>query len=495
MLTSLRTRVLLMVALFGLLTACALAVVMHQAVRAYFVDLMYQQAGEFLDRVIEVTPDLWMKYEDDKPAISVYLQRVSLYSQNSGLYLLDNEGRVLASSGETKPFWDSFRVDINAVYRSMSQDPLRPIYAADPDMPGMFCVVAARSFKVNGEMRGWLYVVNRSANLGDYMPELLRFYALQTAVKVALLVLAIGVLLAMGMLAILTRPIVGLTRVAEQVKHSGFQQELRDELFPHCERNDEVGRLSRSFRDMFQRLKLETQRVTRTDSMRREMVANVSHDLRTPLTALMGQLETVRMKSGTMAVADQAELIDRALNNAQHMRRLTDSLAELGKLDNPEFSAQREPIALGELADDVVQRHAIAALEKGVELKAEYPDQLPLAEVDAGLIERAISNLLDNALRVTPSGGRVTVQVRSDPSAMTIEVADTGPGVAPADQPRVFDRFFQTQAHRDLRGSSGLGLAIVRRVAELHGGTVTLQSEPGQGAVFCITVPLRTAAA
>ena len=240
---------------------------------------------------------------------------------------------------------------------------------------------------------------------------------------------------------------------------------------------------------MFVRLKLEMQRVTRTDVMRREMVASVSHDLRTPLTALMGQLETVRMKASTLSTQERTDMLDRALLNAQHMRRLTESLAELGKLENPEFIAQLEPIAMGELADDIVQRHANLASEKGVKLIAEYPDGLPLSRVDAGLIERALSNLLDNALRATPPGGTVTVRVLRDQHELKVEVADSGPGVAVSDQSRVFDRFFQASSHRELRGSSGLGLAIVKRVAELHGGMVALRSEPGHGATFSITLP------
>ena len=120
----------------------------------------------------------------------------------------------------------------------------------------------------------------------------------------------------------------------------------------------------------------------------------------------------------------------------------------------------------------------------------DYPDGLPLTRVDAALVERALSNLLDNALRVTPAGGRVTVKVRPEKAGVRVEVVDTGPGVLPEDQPKVFDRFFQTSRARDQRGASGLGLAIVKRVAELHGGQAGLRSEPGRGSTFFIELPL-----
>ena len=220
------------------------------------------------------------------------------------------------------------------------------------------------------------------------------------------------------------------------------------------------------------------------------MIASVSHDLRTPLTALTGQIETIRLKGDELSDAARDQLLERALHNAGHLRRMTDSLAELARLDSPDFRAEPEPIAIGELADDVVHRYVAKAQQAGISLEIDYPDGLPLTSVDAGLIERALANLLDNALRVTPSGGSVLVRALHDGTGVRLEVVDSGPGVLPEDQPRVFDRFFQTSRAREQRGSSGLGLAIVKRVAELHGGQVGLKSEPGHGSTFFIELPL-----
>ena len=287
----------------------------------------------------------------------------------------------------------------------------------------------------------------------------------------------------------------GMTaEIASATLLGGYYLRLDGEVAePHLadlDRDDEIGRLSRTFRDAFERLKLETERVQTTDARRREMVASVSHDLRTPLTALIGQLETIRLKGEALSDPARREMLERALQNAQHLRRLTEALAELARLDNPDFKAQPEPIAIGELADDVVQRFAASAQGAGVTLSVDYPDGLPLTRVDAALVERAPSNLLDNALRVTPAGGRVTVKVRPEKAGVRVEVVDTGPGVLPEDQPKVFDRFFQTSRARDQRGASGLGLAIVKRVAELHGGQAGLRSEPGRGSTFFIELPL-----
>jgi two-component system sensor histidine kinase BaeS len=185
---------------------------------------------------------------------------------------------------------------------------------------------------------------------------------------------------------------------------------------------------------------------------------------------------------------------DAAMQNAGHLRRLTDSLAEIGRLDSPDLRASPEPIALGEFLDDVAARFRVRADDAKIGLSVDYPEGLPLVQLDAALMERALSNLLDNALRFTPASGQVRVNVIHLGQSVRIEVLDTGPGVSLEDQPRVFERFFQGSRHREQRGSSGLGLAIVRRIAELHGGKAGLTSLPSAGAQFWIELPLVTPA-
>lgn len=486
---SLRARVLMLVAGAGLLTAIALAAVMHMSVRSYYTDVVYTQSRAFIDRVLEMHPDLWQQYRRAPQDFSRQLNAYTVLAPDTGMYLLDTDGRVLASSGDPKLFWSNWRVDLSTVRKSLARDPTIPIYADDPDHEGKGCIVAARPLLQDGREVAWLYVVARSADIGTRTPELLKSYAVQTAVKVGLMVLAIGVALTVAMIALLTRPLTALTRVAERVRNGGFSAPLCAMEFPFSDRDDEVGRLSRTFRETLERLRLEMDRVTQTDTQRREMVANVSHDLRTPLTALIGQLETIRMKADTLDRDARERFIEAAINNAHHLRRLTDALNELAKLDNPELRIECEPIALGELADDLAHRYGSRAEEAGVRLHVTYPDKLPLARVDAGLIERAIGNLLDNAIRVTPAGGRIELRVVRDADGLRVEVADDGPGVPTEDQARVFQRFYQGSKHREQRGSMGLGLAIVKRVAELHGGQVGLRSVPARGATFWMLLP------
>ncbi|MEZ5649628.1 MAG: HAMP domain-containing sensor histidine kinase [Burkholderiaceae bacterium] len=489
--TSLRARILFLVAVFGLAIASVLSIVLYNAVRNYYADMQYERSIRFAERLLAMHPDMWERYRARPSSFGDQLRQYTLYEPSVGLYLVGNDGRVLASAGESRLFWSSYQIDLDPVRAGGDASVRNPVFGDDPDAIGAKCIVAARPLVVDGEQRAWLYVVARNADTDTHPLHLLKTYAIAGAVKFALITLTVGALLTMAIIAMFTRPLVALTRVAERIKGTGFAEpfEVPINAIPHCSRNDEIGRLGRAFRDMLDRLRAEMERVTQADTKRREMVASVSHDLRTPLTALTAQLETIRLKADSLKPCEQAHLNERALHNATHLKNLIDALAEVARLDNPEFKAEREPMSLGELADDVVLRFGERADAAGVRLTLDYPDGLPLTPIDAGLIERALSNLIDNALRVTPQGGEVTVVVRPDTAEMRVEVSDTGPGIAPDEQPRVFDAFYQASKHRATRGSSGLGLAIVRRVAELHGGKAGLTSAPGKGSTFFIMLP------
>lgn len=491
---SLRARVVALLATFGLLIAVSLALIGYMAVRDYYADVQYKRASEFAERLIDMHPLMWDEYKNSPARFGEKLRRYILYAPRLGLYLLDRDGAVLASAGESQLFWSNYRVNLDPVRAALDRDPSQPIFADDPDRQYALCLVAARPVgnpAVAGQ-GGWLYVVARYADTDTSPSSLLRAYAVKTAGTIGLVTLAFGVLLTIAIMALMTRPLSALTRVAESIRESGLQDEnalSASQHIPHVSRHDEIGRLGRAFQEMLVRLRTEMNRVRQVDDQRREMVASVSHDLRTPLTALTGQLETIRLKGNALDSTQREEMLERAMHNAGHLRRLTDSLAEVARLDSPGFHPEPEPTALGELADDITQRFMPAAENQSISLRVDYPEQMSLLPLDAALVERALVNLIDNALRVTPSGGTVQVRVTEHDTNTRLQVTDTGPGLNEAERNRVFDLFYQASEHRHMRGSSGLGLAVVQRVAELHGGSAGVHSEPGNGATFYIDFP------
>ncbi len=231
-------------------------------------------------------------------------------------------------------------------------------------------------------------------------------------------------------------------------------------------------------------------------------MSNLSHDLRSPLTATVACLETLDGRwSGDPQHGDDRRLVEVALRNTRNAARLVQSLGDLAKLDEPQFRLRSDVVDVSELLADIGLRFAPRAALKGIGLNvasaAEGDDQALFAALDVELFERAVANLIDNALKFCGAGARIELEALRVDERIEVRVSDTGPGIAAADQPHLFDRFYQsraTVAPATGEGGKGLGLAIVKRITELHGGSVRLASTPGRGTTVILSLPPAQAA-
>jgi signal transduction histidine kinase len=256
---------------------------------------------------------------------------------------------------------------------------------------------------------------------------------------------------------------------------------------------DEVDRLDALFGDLSRRIEAQMEALKSTDVMRRELLANVSHDLRTPLTTLLAHLETLQMKQSELTPQERGEYLDVATRQSQRIGLLVEQLLEAAKLEAGQVSVNVEPFPIGELLQDVVQKFALAARERGVALEVDAMAAATMVNGDIALLERVLDNLIDNALRHTPVGGRVTVQSEPRGERVRIAVTDTGTGLTHEEAKRVFERFYRGDPGRSTcSGQSGLGLAIVKSILELHGSDVAVESQPGHGATFYFELPIIT---
>ena len=210
--------------------------------------------------------------------------------------------------------------------------------------------------------------------------------------------------------------------------------------------------------------------------------------------------EDRRADEGGDGRAEERRLVEVALRNTRNAARLVQSLGDLARLDEPSFALRREPVDAGELLDDIALRFADRSARQGVRISVEHAVQAEaaFAALDIELFERAVANLVDNALKFCPAGAAITLSARADATTLHVCVSDTGPGIAPADLPHLFDRFYQSRqsvAPATGEGGKGLGLAIVKRIAELHGGTAQVRSMPGQGTQVHLALPRQLALA
>ena len=480
---SVRAKLALTIFATGLATTLLVVASVVVALERFERETTYQRARGFLMRVAAQYDDLielQRRYPGD---FNAWLANLVLFEPDSQLYLLDTRGRVLATSARIE-ITPELHVAMGPVQESAAAAPSAYVMGDDPERMDADAVIAAQplrqaQIRAAAPIDGYLYIVCHPGGASASRWAAVRSsYGLPALVVIAAIV-ALMTALSAWVAASITRPLARLTEAVAAVSREGLEGGAGKASLPPGG-SDEVGQLGAVFQRMLGKLREQWTALARLDQFRREAVSNLSHDLRSPLTATVACLETLQAR-GAAAPADP-ELIEVALRNARNAARLVQSLGDLARLDEPEFRLQAMRVDVGEQLDDIVLRFAERARSAGVTLNGQAPEAGATAWLDVELFERAVANLLDNALKFCRPGDRIDVGAALGDGRLRVTVADSGPGIAAADQARLFDRFFQGREGSAGAGSGmGLGLAIVKRIVELHGGDVEVRSAPGEG--------------
>jgi signal transduction histidine kinase len=255
---------------------------------------------------------------------------------------------------------------------------------------------------------------------------------------------------------------------------------------------DEVTALARAFNDMAGRLEERTSALEDADRTRRQLLADVSHELTTPLAAIRGYVETLGMQNLVLDEPTRARYLQIVTEEAERLDHIVGDLLDLAKLEGGGGTFKRESVSIAQLFERVRRRHEPAVQQKHIELRTIAADDAQTVTGDQNRLEQALQNLVANAARHTPDGGRVTVEADRVATGIRLSVEDTGPGIPPEHLPRVFGRFYKVDVSRTgtaLPSGSGLGLSIVHAIVTRHGGTVTASNPAGGGARFEIILP------
>jgi len=246
---------------------------------------------------------------------------------------------------------------------------------------------------------------------------------------------------------------------------------------------DEIGELAQAFNAMADGL-------ARLEELRRNMVSDVAHELRTPLSNIRGYLEAVR----DGVVEPRPEVIASLYEEAMLLNRLVDDLQELSLAEAGQLRLERRPVAPADVVNKATEAARAQAAAKGIALQVDLPEGLPLVDVDSQRIGQVLGNLLSNALTHTPSGGKVVITAQARQSDVELRVGDTGEGISPEHLPYIFERFYRADKSRSrATGGTGLGLSIARQLVEAHGGRISVASQAGRGTTFTFTLPVAEA--
>ncbi|NQV72244.1 HAMP domain-containing protein [bacterium] len=400
------------------------------------------------------------------------------------IYLLGNTGMIKAL------FVPSGR---EPIMRAMDTEPLDrflrgdkyPIWGQDPLSETGMKPFSVAPLEIMGEQGCYLYIVLGSDQFDTTSAMIQDSYILKSLVLNVGLVLLFTMVVGLILFGVITKRIQKIVDGVQSFGRGDYSNRIQ------LTGADEIASLARTVDTMADTIEDNIKRLESTDSLRRELVANISHDLRSPLSSVRGHLETILMKADDLTREQILSYVETGLAGTDRLNRLVEALFELSKLDANQVTLNPEPFSVGDLIQDVVHQFQPKAKSAGVELVFSLEEDPSLAFGDIGLVERALTNLVENAIKYTPKGGQVRVESKWGPGSVELKIADSGRGISDTDLPFIFDRFYQVDKSRNpISGGTGLGLAITKKIIELHNSTLSVSSKLNVGTSFSFLLPV-----
>ena len=390
------------------------------------------------------------------------------YARIQPLVVVMKDGRL--ASNRSQPLPDAIRRSADAVLAGTGFS-----RGAEPRIEGPAVVMTP--IQVRGELRGM--AVLPPAPPGSPVARVGRMVSLPSTV---LLIIATTIAAAF-IFAPARRRLKALEAATERLGAGDFSARAPEGG------GDEIAHVAAAFNRMAQEIAARDDALRTVDRLRRQMLADVSHELKTPLTAMRGYLETLHMSDVTLDAATRERYFETVERETRRLDRIVQDLLDLARLEHGVGTLDARWFAIGRVFEHVTQRHEHEARTRGITVRVAIEDEADQVWADPDRIEQAIENLFANALRHTPEGGAIELSARADRDATVLSVVDSGEGIAAGHVQHVFDRFYKVDAARaNNSGGSGLGLSITKAIVERHGGSIQVATVPGRTA-FTIVLP------
>ncbi len=480
----------LAIALFGLV--CLIGLLFFLLVR-YSTEMHQQEVTQKLNatlaqHIVKEEP-LFNEGGVNRPALKEVFHMLMVVNPSIEVYLLDTQGKILDYSAPAEKIKRS-TVDLRPIRNFIADKKQFPIMGDDPRDQAKQKIFSVAPVMRDGQLECYLYIILAGEEVDSVTSMLAGSYIARFTVGGVIAGLLVALLAGWLIFFVLTRRLSRLSMAINAYAGKDSKQIAAPRYPEVTGHGDEVDRLGHNFNIMADRIDAQLQELKNNDAQRRELIANVSHDLRTPLATLHGYLETLILKGDSLPATERERYLQIAASHSQRLNLLVDELFELSKLESCETLLTIEPFSLAELVQDVVQKFKLLAEERGITLKSEFGNNLAFAYGDIGLMQRVLENLLENALRYTPAGGCISIELINDSNQIQVRVADTGCGIPADELPHIFERFYRLEKSRQGKGdNAGLGLAIVKRIIELHGSVIEASSEINRGTSFRFNLP------
>lgn len=470
-----------------LITLFVLSVV-YLYISVYTAEMYFQEASQKLNA--EIAPHIadenrcFINGEANEEVLKDVFHDVMIINPSIEVYLLNTEGKILTYFAPNKIIELEY-VPLEPLQEFIEGKDESFVMGVDPKNASIMKGFSASEVYEDSIFRGYIYVILGGEEYENAAQFVFGSYMLRLGVRSMSITLIAAAIFSLISLAFITRNIRRIVFVIRRFKEGDLSARVK------LKGKGEISEFANSFNEMADTIVRNIDEMKTMDNLRRELVANVSHDLRTPLATIQGYIETILIKADTLSEKEKKNYLETIFSSTDRLKNLVEELFELSKLEARENKPNPEPFSIAELVQDVQQKNLIIAEPKKIDLKLDFSYDLPLVNADIGMMEKVLQNLLDNAMKFTPEGGIITIILTPEKQDILVSIKDNGRGISADALPHIFERY--QKAERTIVTDNvglGLGLAIVKKILEVHSIKINVVSSKESGTIFSFKVPL-----
>lgn len=454
----------------------------------YTAEMYFVEANQKLDS--KIAPHIasenkcFVNGKANNEALKNVFNNVMIINPSLEVYLLDKNGKILTFYAPNKKIILE-KVPLEPIKRFIDDKGEKFILGADPKNKNIRKAFSAAAIYENQKLMGYIYVILGSEEFENTANLILGSYILRLGVKTMAITLIAAVIISLISLGFITRNLRKMIIVIRDFKNGNLNARIK------MKEKGELSEFADSFNEMADTIVSNIKEMKTMDNLRRELVANVSHDLRTPLSTIQGYIETILIKADDLSDEDRKKYMNIIFSSTGRLKKLIEELFELSKLEAREIKPNFEAFSIAELVQDIQQKNIIFAEEKNIELQLNFSFNLPMVYADIGMIEKVIQNLIDNSLKFTPPNGKIIISLNHLKDVIVVKINDNGIGINSDELPHIFDRYNQGNRNRSNKKEGlGLGLAIVKKILEVQNLDIKAETSKVEGTTFSFALPV-----
>lgn len=456
-------------------------------ISVHTAEMYFKEANEKLNAavapLISRENQCFINGEANEKVLQTVFHNVMIINPNIEVYLLNTKGKILTYFAPNKKIQLKY-VPLAPILKLVDSKNKPFVLGVDPKNIDQKKAFSAAKVFENGKLMGYIYVILESEEYDTVNQLIFGSYILRLGLRSMTITLFAAILISLISIGFITRNIRKIVFVVREFKNGNTGARI------NLKGKSELGEFAGAFNEMADTIAQNMEDLKTMDNLRRELVANVSHDLRTPLATIRGYIETIMIKSDKLSEVEKRNYMEIILKSTERLKKLVEELFELSKLEARETKPKPEPFSIGELVQDIQQKNLIIAESKEIKLKLDFSYDLPYIYADIAMMEKVIQNLLDNAIKFTPENGEILISLKEENEYIRVNIKDSGSGIKQEDLNHIFDRYHKiSRTDNDKNEGLGLGLAIVKKILEVHDIDIKVKSSKS-GTEFSFDIPI-----